>query len=221
MKKILFGLMLLCFASPAFAKQPVTGSGWETVCTQKVTVKRIGKYKTSTYGVVCKKQPTFNVIGLRLDAGVPDLLGASLIGRPLRFLQVEAGGTTTLVGGGVRVGASIFLPWYVSPSAHFEYGHQWAGNVNKLVTMFGGSDPKISVLNSVEYDYLNFHGGLGFGHPNWFMFRILAGYSYIWGSTNGLQAYVQARTNQPNLTLSEATAHVWTPSAKLLFDLYF
>lgn len=219
MKKLVFALLMLGLSTPALAS--VTGTGWEIVCKQKVKVKRVGLYKTASTYTVCKKEPTFNVIGLKLDAGVPDVLGASLIGRPLRFAQVELGGTSTLVGGGVRVGTSIFLPYYVSPGAHFEYGHQWAGNVNNLVTMFGGSNPNVSLLNHVEYDYINLHGSLGFGHPNWFMFRIYAGMSYIWGQTNGLQAYVQSRAAQPNLTLAEASAKIWTPSAKLSFEIYF
>lgn len=219
MKKFVFALLILGLSTPAFAR--VTGTGWETVCKQKVTVNYQNGYRTTSSYTVCKKTPTFNVLGVKLDAGVPDALGASLIGRPLRSAQVELGGTTTLVGGGVRVGTSIFLPYYVSPGAHFEYGHQWAGNLNKLVTMFGGSDPNVSVLNHVEYDYINLHGSLGFGHPNWFMFRLYAGMSYIWGQTNGLQAYVQRRANEPNLVLAEATAKVWAPSAKLSFEIYF
>jgi len=212
MKKFVLALCMLVSA-PAFALNP-TGTGWETKCVLKSD-------KSGATHYLCKKKPTFNFIGLRIDAGAPDLLGASLVGRPLKFAQLELGGTTSLVGGGIRVGASVFLPWYISPSAHVEYGHQWAGDVNKLVVMFGGSDPKISLLKNVEYDYVNLHGGLGFGHPNWFMFRIQAGYSYVWGSTNGLQVYLQEKANRPNLTISEANAKVWTPSAKIVFQLYF
>lgn len=213
MNKIFAILLMLCLSSSAWALNPY-GTGWvNTTCPVRLKD-----------GVVimkpCKK-PTFHYLGLRLDAGAPDGLGASLVGRPLKFAQVELGGTTTLVGGGVRVGTSIFLPWYVSPSAHFEYGHQWAGDVNKLAVMFGSSDPKQPLLNHVEYDYINLHGGLGFGHPNHFMFRIQAGYSYIWGNTNGLQTYLQVRTNQALLTTSEANVKAWTPSGKFTFQIYF
>lgn len=212
MKKILFALLMLCVSTPVWALNP-TGTGWKTVCNDRV---KNGKTVTT-----CKTKPDFNFVGLRLDAGAPDGFGASLVGRPLKFAQLELGGTTTVVGGGVRVGMSVFLPWYISPSAHVEYGHQWAGDVNKLIVMFGGSDPKVSLLNHVEYDYVNLHGGLGFGHPNWFMFRIQGGYSYVWGNTNGLQAYLQDKTNQSNLMISEANAKMWVPSGKLVFQFYF
>lgn len=215
MKKIVFALLALCLSTPAWALNP-TGTGYEIVCKVGKNVVPLG-----TPGAKCKTAPTFNYIGLRLDVGAPDLLGASLVGRPLKFAQVELGGTTSLVGGGIRTGVSIFLPWYISPGVNVEYGHQWAGNINKLVTMFGGSDPKISLLNNVEYDYMNLHGTLGFGHPNWFMFKVHAGYSYIWGNTNGLQVYLQNKTNEPNLTVAEASAKVWSPSAKIDFQIYF
>lgn len=212
--KIVVALFALCLASPAFAFDP-TGTGYvHSVCPTKFQ-DRFG----NTLMKRCVKT-TFNPVGLRLDIGAPDAIGISLVGRPLKFAQVELGGTTTLVGGGVRTGLSVFLPWYISPGINVEYGHQWAGNINKLVVMFGGNDPKISLLNHVEYDYMNLHGTLGFGHPNWFMFKIHAGYSYIWGSTNGLEAYLQNKTNQP-LMITEAYAKIWTPSAKIVFQIYF
>lgn len=196
MKKLIVVAIALCFASTAMARE-VVGIGWKN-----------GK-------------PNFNYIGFKVDAGVPDGLGFSAVGRPLRFMQFELGGTTTLVGVGARAGTTIFLPWYVSPSATFEYGHQWAGNLNNLVVMFGGSNPNNSLLNHVEYDYLNLQGGLGFGHPQWFMFRIQAGYSYIWGNTSGLQSFIQQKTSRPTLEANEAVAKVWSPSGKLVFQAYF
>ena len=220
MKKLLFALAILCISSPAWALNP-TGTGWITTrCQTEIGSEIQNGYVVKAYRYRPCKKPTFNYIGLRLDAGAPDLLGVSLVGRPLKFAQIELGGTTTLVGGGIRVGLSVFLPWYVSPGINIEYGHQWAGNMNRLIAMFG-DDPRISLLNHIEYDYTNLHGSLGFGHPNWFMFRIQAGYSYIWGSTSGLQAYLQNKTNQPLLTVTEANAKIWTPSAKVVFQLYF
>lgn len=200
MTKLFALVAVLCVSSIALAKPgPVrgTGTGWKN-----------GKVD-------------YNYIGFKIDVGAPDGLGLSLTGRPLKFLQLEFGGTTTLVGGGVRGGATIFLPYYVSPSLTIEGGRQWGGDFNKLVVMFGGSNPKISLLNDVQYDYMNLHGGLGFGHPNWFMFRINAGYSYIVGTTNGLQAFVQSKAQDGSLRTSEANGKVWSPSAKITFQFYF
>lgn len=216
MKKILLALLVLTSA-PAMAKglNP-TGTGYETVCKFAGKVVPLG-----TPGAKCKKAPKFTVIGMKIDAGAPQGLGFSLVGRPLKFAQIELGGTTTLVGGGIRTGIGVFLPWYISPGATIEYGHQWAGDLNKLAVMFGGSDPKISLLNHVEYDYVNLYGTLGFGHPNWFMFKLSAGYTYLWANTTGLQSYLQEKTNQPCLTVSEAHAKVWAPSGNVTLQFYF
>lgn len=219
MKKFAFILLSLCLSAQAFAG--VSGTGWATVCRMKTKVQRQGNYKTTITYQVCKKEPLFNPIGVRLDAGVPDMFGASIIGRPLRFAQAELGFTETTVGAGVKVGASVFLPYWVSPGFHFQYGHQWFGNGNNFLENFTGSSPNISLLNHIEYDYLNLQGSLGFGHPNWFMFRIFAGYSYLWGQSSGLQTYVQQKTGHPSLTVAEAQAKVWSPSAKIAFDIYF
>lgn len=215
MKKILFALLALCISVPAYALNP-TGTGWETEC-------RLGKTVVpATFpGAKCKKVFKYTFIGLKVDAGAPQGLGFSIVGRPLKFAQLEFGGTTTLVGGGIRTGLAVFLPYYISPGALIEYGHQWAGDLNKLAVMFGGSDPKISLLQHVEYDYVNLYGTLGFGSPKWFMFKINVGYTYLWASTNGLQAYLQTKTNQPCLTISEASAKVWAPSGNIAFQVYF
>jgi hypothetical protein len=164
----------------------------------------------------------FNFLGLKLDAGVPSGLGAAIVAKPVRFLQLELGGTTTLTGGGVKAGVQLMVPWYLSPGVLIEGGGQWAGNLNRLATIIGFSDPKIALLNDVSYNYANFYGTLGVGHSNWFMFNIYAGYSYITGTTNGLQSYIQSKsTNTNNITISEARIQMWIPTGKVAFTFYF
>lgn len=199
--KTTIALCMCLFVSPVFAKRlaPVSpeGSGWHN-----------GK-------------PNYNFIGFRSDIGVPDGLGFSLAYRFVKFWQMEIGGTTTLVGAGVRVGTTMFLPYYISPLINVEYGHQWVGDANKLVTLFGAPDPKVSLLSNIEYDYVNLHGGLQFGNPNWAMIFIHIGYSYVWGNTNGLQKFIQERASRETVTANEATAKIWAPSIKAGIQLYF
>jgi hypothetical protein len=165
--------------------------------------------------------PRMNYIGLRIDAGVPDGLGFSLSFRPFKFLQFDLGGTTTLVGGGIRGGATLALFYWVSPTLTVEGGRQWGGDLNKLVTMFGGSDPKIDLIKNVQYDYLNLHGGLAFGHPNWFMFYIRAGYSFLAMQTSGFQSFIQKESNDTSITTKELNINAWIPTAKLGFQIWF
>ena len=166
----------------------------------------------------CK--PSLGDFGLRVDAGVPDGLGFSLAYRPFRFVQGELGYTSTLVGGGIRGGATVYVPWYVSPSFTFEGGHQWAGNINELVAKFGGSSNE-SILRDVQYNYLNLHGGLSFGSARWFLIGIHAGMSYITGQTNGFQAFLQEKSKDNSLTVKEVNANLWVPSAKIVAQFYF
>ena len=172
----------------------------------------------------CK--PSLGDFGLRADIGVPDGLGFSLVYRPshgifpTQFVQVELGYTSTIVGGGIRGGATVYVPWCVSPSFTFEGGHQWAGNINELIVKFGGSSNE-SILRDVQYNYLNLHGGLSFGSARWFLIGIHAGMSYITGQTNGFQVFLQEKSKDNSLTVKEVNASMWVPSAKLVLQFYF
>lgn len=160
------------------------------------------------------------IVGLKLDAGGPDGLGAALLLRPASFLRFEAGGTTDLAAPGVRAGVAISVPWYVSPALCVEAGHQWPGDLNKVVARFSGSDPRVALLRRFSYSYANLHGGLELGNPNWFMFTLHGGYSYFVTRTSGLGAYVAEK--DPALRVAgEATLHAWVPSAKVGVLFYF
>jgi hypothetical protein len=160
------------------------------------------------------------IVGLKLDAGGPDGLGASLLLRPLSFLRLEAGGTTDLAAPGVRAGFAISVPWYVSPALCVEAGHQWPGDLNKVAARFSGSDPRIGLLQRFSYSYANLHAGLELGNPNWFMFTLHAGYSYFVTRTSGLQAFIAEQ--DPALRVAgEATLRAWVPSAKVGLLVYF
>jgi hypothetical protein len=162
----------------------------------------------------------YNKLGMQLNVGAPDGAGVDAVIRPLKFLRFNVGGTTDIASGGVRAGVTVAPFYYISPSATIEGGYQFPGNFNRVVAMFA-SDPKNPLLNSVGYGYVNFHGGLEFGHPNWFMFGIRAGYSYIGTQTSGLQTYINQNSKGVDLKVQEVGVGVWTPSAKINFLVWF
>lgn len=166
-------------------------------------------------------KPVYNVFGLKLDLSIPSGLGASFTARPLKFFQIELGGTTTLVGGGVRAGFMVFVPWHVSPAIHVEGGKSWSGNLNDLVVLFGGQNPNILLLNDVQYEYVNFLGSIGVGHKNWFMVRLETGYTYIAARTAGLQNFIQNITQNDHILTKEATIKLWVPTASFSLQFYF
>ncbi len=214
MKKIIAALFVLCFSSSAFAINPL-GTGWSNgMCPTK--------YKDADGQFIMKrcKIAGFNKFGVQIDMGFPNALGLSFVALPVKFLQFDLGGTTTLIGGGVRAGVLLFLPWYISPGLSIDGGKQWAGNVNNLINMFA-ANPNQTLLTNIQYTYTDFYGSVGFGHPSHFMFRLYAGYSYISGSTNGLQLYFQDKANDKTITTKEAEVKGWVPSAKIGFNVFF
>jgi hypothetical protein len=46
-------------------------------------------------------------VGVQVDVGAPDGLGASLVVTPIRFLRISVGGLTNGVGAGARAGLSL------------------------------------------------------------------------------------------------------------------
>jgi hypothetical protein len=160
------------------------------------------------------------IVGLKLDAGGPDGLGASVLLRPASFLRFEVGGTTDLAAPGVRAGIAISVPWYVSPALCVEAGHQWPGDLNKVVASISGSDPRLALLKRFSYSYANLHAGLELGNPNWLMLTFHAGYSYFVTRTSGLADYV-AQQDPALRVAGEATIRAWVPSAKVGLLFYF
>jgi hypothetical protein len=213
MKTLLLALSLLLLATPVFAD--VVGTGYhDGVCRTRVV---------DQYGNVVMRRCKwidYQAIGLRSDVSAPAGLGISLVGRPLRFLELDLGGTSTLHGGGVRAGAMVYLPWYLSPGLSIDGGKNWIGSANQLLRDFGSTYHN-SLLSDVSYSFADFYGSLGIRARRWFEMRLYAGYSYIATETHGLQAFLRSETNEPSLTTKEARANIWTPSAKASFTIYF
>lgn len=183
--------------------------------------KLLGFSLTMLLAASAARASDHTVIGLKLDGGGPDGLGASLLLRPASFLRFEAGGTTDLAAPGARLGITLSVPWYVSPALSVEAGHQWPGDLNKVIARFSGSDPGVALLQRFSYSYANLHGGLELGNPDWFMLTVHAGYSYFVTQTSGLSATLSQHDATLHST-GEANLRAWVPSAKvgLLFYVH-
>ena len=158
-------------------------------------------------------------VGLQLDGGAPDGLGASLVVRPFSFLRLDAGATTDLAAPGIRGGFVLSVPWYLSPAIAVHAGRQLPGDLNAVVQRFVPAASDSELLRRFSYEYVDLHAGIEVGHPDWVMLTIHAGYSWFVTRTSGLPQFVSSQ--DPSLSVrGEATLHIWAPSAKVGLVFY-
>jgi hypothetical protein len=165
------------------------------------------------------------LLGVMVDAGLPDGANASLVLRPFSWLRAHGGGGTNAIGTGVRVGATL-LPFGAGPSATIEAGHYFDGNANGLAQRFAGSTFSSPLLERVGYDYANAHLGLDLGKRR-VTFYIHAGMSYIRADVHNVESVVStnATMNGGNGSTEVSIARdpivrAWFPSAKLGLIVY-
>ena len=163
------------------------------------------------------------ILGISFAAGAPTGAEATILLRPVSFLRFEGGITTDLVAPGFHAGLTLAVPWYISPVLNLEVGHQFSGDLNKIVTVIGGSGSTNLLLQNVAYDYGSAHVGLEIGFPNHFMIFAHAGYSVVRTQTSGLGAYLASQHSDLGLTSSkEGHMQLISPSAKagILFWIF-
>jgi hypothetical protein len=165
-----------------------------------------------------------HVLGLSLDAGVPDGAGISLHYRPWRLLRVGGGLLYNYVGYGVRGEVSILPQWVVAPALTLEAGHYFDANLNSRVSQYTTvSDSVAPLLERVGYTFANAQVGLEIGHPNWFVFFVRVGVGRTWLDVHGAQAAAQRQTGGDVrvTSMNDPTVRVGNPNAKLGFLFYF
>jgi len=178
---------------------------------------------SSAAAVVTPKRPP--LLGVMVDAGVPDGANASLVFRPLSRLRAHGGGGTNMIGTGVRVGATL-LPFGSGPSATLEAGHYFDGDANGLARRFAGSTFSSPLLERIGYDYANAHLGLDFGSRR-VVFYIHGGMSYIRATVHNLDSVVASTASDNGANGStevsvkgDPIVKAWVPSAKLGLIVY-
>src|SRR3954471_19015778 len=92
------------------------------------------------------------LVGVMMDAGLPDGANAALVFRPLSWLRAHGGGGYNMISKGVRAGATL-LPFGSGPSVTLEGGHYFDGDANGLAQRFAGSAFSSALLDRVGYDY--------------------------------------------------------------------
>lgn len=161
-----------------------------------------------------------HVVGLQLDAGVPDGVGLSLAWRPLSFLRVGAGALTNGASVGARAGLTLSAPWRVAPALTLEAGHLFEGDANRVVRLVT-RDPAFdhALLRRVAYDFATAHLGLELQGTR-FGFSLRGGASYLRLPLQGAEALTPA-DGTVQVRLTDPTLRAVLPSVKLGFAVYF
>jgi hypothetical protein len=153
-----------------------------------------------------------HILGLQLDAGVPDLAGASIIYRPWSYLRFTGGMLYNVAGYGVRGGVSLVPYFFLAPSLNLEGGYYFDANAyEKLRTRFTIDDSLKPLLQKVGYSFVNASLGLELGHPDWFVFFVRAGISKVWLRVQNANEALST----VNQTGSTVLTHIDDPSVKL------
>lgn len=179
------------------------------------------------------KSEPFTHFGAMIDAGVPDGIGVSLVGRPWKWLRLQFGGNYTGFSGGIHGGVTFLPPIFfpILPSLSIEAGHTFEGDVNQLIHAFVQSWTNSPWLQHIDYDYVNGHLGLEFGSQNRFIFFIHGGVSYVHGVLHNFKDKLDASqsgssSSSGGTSVTGVQGHdpvfdLVVPSGKLGFIVYF
>ncbi len=166
------------------------------------------------------------LLGVMMDAGLPDGANASLVFRPLSWLRAHGGGGYNMISKGIRAGATL-LPFGSGPSATLEAGHYFDGDANGVAQRFAGSTFSSKLLERVGYDYANAHLGLDFGSRR-VVFYLHGGMSYIRAQIHNFDSVVASTASENGgngsteiSVTKDPIVTAWAPSAKLGLIVYF
>jgi len=170
---------------------------------------------------IAAAEPTF---GVSTDVGVPDGAMASIVVRPLPFIRAHAGAGYNAISTGFRAGATLCLPFWISPTASLSYGRYAEGDANPLARMVTG-DPSThhEMLEKVGYQFADGYLGLQFGRER-VSFQIEAGYSRINGKIRNLDSMMDseaADASSSSVTIKQdPNVTVWSLSARIGLTVY-
>ena len=163
------------------------------------------------------------MLGLSLDAGVPDGASATVLYRPWRYVRFGGGMLYNYVGYGALGSVSV-LPYFpVAPSLTLEAGHYFEANAASRISQFTHVDDNLKpLLQRVGYTFVNAQLGLEFGHPNWFGFFVRGGLSRVWLSSSGASQASITTSNGTRITFpADPSARLGIPTAKLGLMFFF
>lgn len=165
------------------------------------------------------------LVGVSTDVGVPDGATASIVVRPLPFLRAHGGAGYNGISTGYRAGATLALPFWITPTASVSYGRFPEGDANPLARRITG-DPSMhnAMLERVGYQFADGYLGLQFGHRR-VSFQIEAGYSRIEGKIRNLDAMTSGgdmpADSQTSVSINQdPNVVVWSLSARVGLTVY-
>lgn len=163
-----------------------------------------------------------HVLGLSLDAGLPDGASATLLYRPWKYLRFGGGVLYNYVGYGVMGSVSV-LPYFpIAPSLTLEAGHFFDANASARISQFTTVDDNLKpLLQRVGYTFANAHLGLELGHPNWFVLFVRGGLSRVWLSSSDAQKVVVTGSDGSRVTFDNPSARLGIPTVKAGFMVFF
>ncbi len=184
----------------------------------------------ATASLVSSDQPAFarrkHILGLQLDAGVPDVTAVSVLYRPLKYVRLSGGMLYNLASYGLRGGVSVQPYFPIAPSLTLEVGHYFDGNAYDKLSKYTSIDENLRpYLQKVGYTFVNAQLGLELGHPDWFVFFVRAGISRVWTSIhNANDATKSASAGDGGLKptfIGDPNVRLGIPNVKLGFMIFF
>ncbi|HME91326.1 MAG TPA: hypothetical protein VKE49_07870 [Myxococcaceae bacterium] len=163
------------------------------------------------------REPSRRWLGVTVDAGVPDVMAASVALRPWHWLRLQAGGMHNTVSPGLRGGISL-VPFYfwITPSLTLEAGRYFEGDATWIARRLTPNRNLDPLFGKVGYDFGNAHLGLELGSPRSVSFFLRAGISYV-----QMGKGVQQAISDPTIQAGDVPLSGVIPSAKLGLLVYF
>jgi len=144
--------------------------------------------------------------------------------RPSRHVRLHVGATHNGIRLGGRAGLTL-LPWTggYTPSASFEVGHTFMGDVRRLARrMADTSQLPTPAMERVGFSYASTHLGFEFGNPRDVMFFVRGGVSVVQLAVPDVRGLAVPYLERLGIEGARGGRfHSLIPSAKLGMILYF
>lgn len=157
-------------------------------------------------------------LGVQLDVGAPDGLGASLVVTPGRFLRLSLGGLSNGVGAGVRLGVMLvaFPSSIFRPLLGVDGGYVFGGEAAWLPQLV--QDPQLrAAITGLNVGFADAQVGFELGSKN-VAFTLRAGLAYV---DVGLGSQRISTGGASTVTVSGLAVRGFLPSARLGFLFSF
>jgi hypothetical protein len=161
------------------------------------------------------------VLGIQLDAGLPQGFGASLVLRPWRALRLFAGGINNTLSSGLRGGLTIapfFFP--LAPTLSVEAGGLGSADLTSALRWVAGNQLPEGVSATGSYRFASALLGLELGSPSRFVVFVGAGLSYVAASAEASSQAISAGSTTASLDPGELSFRATLPSVRAGLTLY-